>query len=108
MLTGKVHAPCIRLRNTVDQLQTKKYGFLLACIVLKLARERWFADLDLQIMAGSRVARWHIFRTMNPNLGKFWRVLQTKMFAYFMHIFWSILRPLGKFCGHLVYFVAIM
>jgi hypothetical protein len=24
----------------------------------------------------TRVARWHFFQTQNPNLGKFWRVLQ--------------------------------
>jgi hypothetical protein len=34
----------------------------------------------------------------NPNLGKFWRVLQRKMLVYFMAM-WSILLKLGKFCG---------
>jgi hypothetical protein len=50
------------------------------------------------------------FQTKNPNLGKFWRVLQWKMSVYFMDI-WSILRtfwhislPYGIFCGNLVYF----
>jgi hypothetical protein len=53
------------------------------------------------------------FQTKNPTLGKFWRVLQWKILAYFMTI-WSILRPLEifyvhlvYFCGHLVYFVVI-
>jgi hypothetical protein len=46
------------------------------------------------------------FQTKNPNLGKFWRVLQWKIFVYFMTI-WSILRPLKVFYGHLVYFVVI-
>jgi hypothetical protein len=32
------------------------------------------------------------FQTKNPNLGKFWRVLQWKILVYFMTI-WSILRP---------------
>jgi hypothetical protein len=43
------------------------------------------------------------FQTKNPNLGKFWRVLQWNMLAYFMDI-WSILRSIGIFCGNLVYF----
>jgi hypothetical protein len=46
------------------------------------------------------------FQTKNPNLGKFWRVLQWEIFIYFM-IIWSILRPLEIFYGHLVYFVVI-
>jgi hypothetical protein len=41
-----------------------------------------------------------IFETKNPYLGKFWRVLQWK----FMSI-WSILRPFGICCLHLVYFM---
>jgi hypothetical protein len=32
----------------------------------------------------TRVARWHIFKPKNPNLGKFWRDLQWKMSIYFM------------------------
>jgi hypothetical protein len=44
------------------------------------------------------------FQTKNPNLGKFWRVLQWKMLVHFMSI-WSILRPLEIFNGRLVYFV---
>jgi hypothetical protein len=51
------------------------------------------------------------FQTKNPDLGKFWRALEWKMFVYFMTI-WNILWPFGiifgrlvKFvCGHLVYF----
>jgi hypothetical protein len=50
------------------------------------------------------------FETKNPNLGKFWRVLQWKMLVYFMDT-WSILRSfvifLWTFCivrGNLVYF----
>jgi hypothetical protein len=46
------------------------------------------------------------FRTKNPTLGKFWRVLQRKILAYFINI-WSLLRPLEIFYGHLVYFVVI-
>jgi hypothetical protein len=44
------------------------------------------------------------FQTKNTNLGKFWRVLQRAMLVYFITI-WSILRPLGIFCGYFVYFV---
>jgi hypothetical protein len=36
------------------------------------------------------------FQTKNPNLGKFWRVLQWKMLAYFM-VIWSILLPICIF-----------
>jgi hypothetical protein len=51
------------------------------------------------------------FYTKNPNLGKFWRVLQWKVLVYFMEI-WSILWPFGRhilcpfdiFYGYLVYF----
>jgi hypothetical protein len=46
------------------------------------------------------------FQTKNTNLGKFWGVLQWKILVYFM-IFWSILRPLEIFYGHLIYFVVI-
>jgi hypothetical protein len=50
------------------------------------------------------VARWHsYFLTKNPNLGKFWKVLQWKMLLYYMAIR-SIFQPFGKFYGHLVYF----
>jgi hypothetical protein len=44
------------------------------------------------------------FQTKNPNLGKFWRVLQGKIIVYFMDT-WSILRYFVIFDGHLVYVV---
>jgi hypothetical protein len=43
------------------------------------------------------------FQTKNPNLGKFWRLLQWKMLVYFMDT-GSILRSFGKVCGNLVNF----
>jgi hypothetical protein len=51
------------------------------------------------------------FQTKNPNLGKFWKVLQWKMLPFFSFIL-SILRPnvifyghfVSTFKGHLVYF----
>jgi hypothetical protein len=46
------------------------------------------------------------FHTKNPNLGKFWRVLQWKMLEYFMAV-WNILRPFGIFGCYLVDLVAI-
>jgi hypothetical protein len=46
------------------------------------------------------------FQTKNPNLGKFWRVLQWKMLVYFMAI-WYIFRTFGIFYGTLVYFEVI-
>jgi hypothetical protein len=42
------------------------------------------------------------FQTKNPDLGKFWRASQLNKVVYFKDI-WSILRPIGIFCGHLVY-----
>jgi hypothetical protein len=42
------------------------------------------------------------FQTQNPNLGKFWRVLQWKMLVYILAI-WSILQLSGIFCGHFWY-----
>jgi hypothetical protein len=41
------------------------------------------------------------FQTKNPNLGKFWWVLQWKMMVYSMDT-WSILRSSVIFYGHLV------
>jgi hypothetical protein len=38
--------------------------------------------------------------TKNPNLGKFWRVLQWKMMVYFMDT-WSLLWSFVIFYGHL-------
>jgi hypothetical protein len=46
------------------------------------------------------------FETKNPNLGKFWRVLQLKMLVYFMPN-WSILGSFGIFCSNLVYLKVI-
>jgi hypothetical protein len=39
------------------------------------------------------------FQTKNPNLGKFWIVLQWMILVYFM-VIWPILLPFGKFCDH--------
>jgi hypothetical protein len=46
------------------------------------------------------------FQTQNPDLGKFWRVLQLKILENYMVIL-SILRLFGIFCGHLTYFMII-
>jgi hypothetical protein len=75
----------------------------------------------LQLRPLTRDCQMVYFETKNSNLGKFWRVLQWKMLAYFVAIwFWSILWPFGIFCchlymlwpfgifcGYLVYFVVI-
>jgi hypothetical protein len=42
----------------------------------------------------TRVARWYIFQTKNPNLAQSWRVLQWKISVYLHNV-------------HLVYFMAI-
>jgi hypothetical protein len=46
------------------------------------------------------------FQTKNPNLGKFWRDLQSKILVY-VTVIWHILRPFGIFCGHLAYLMVI-
>jgi hypothetical protein len=67
---------------------------------------------SLQITTGLQFTTWHqgcqmvCFLTKNTNLGNFWKVLLWKISANFMTI-WSILRPLEKFFGHLVYIVVI-
>jgi hypothetical protein len=58
----------------------------------------------LQRQHSSQGCQMVCFLTKNTNLGKFWRVLQWKMLVYFMAD-WSILRPFGIFCGHLIYFM---
>jgi hypothetical protein len=50
---------------------------------------------------GSILFQMVCFQTKNPNLGKFWRVLQWKMMVYFMDT-WSNLRSFVIFYGHLV------
>jgi hypothetical protein len=47
-----------------------------------------------------------MFSNENPKLGKFWRVLQWKILAYFMSL-WYILRLIGMFYCYLVYFMVI-
>jgi hypothetical protein len=52
------------------------------------------------------------FKTKNPSLGKFWRVLQLEYIGiFYVHLvyftaIWYILWQLGIFCGNLVYFIA--
>jgi hypothetical protein len=46
------------------------------------------------------------FQTKNPNLGKIWRVLEWKMFIYFMAN-WNILLIFGIFNEHLHNFMLI-
>jgi hypothetical protein len=50
-----------------------------------------------------RVARWFVFQTKNPDLGKFWSALDWKTLIYFMDN-WNILTRFGKFHGHSVHF----
>jgi hypothetical protein len=64
-----------------------------------------YIPLVLSLCKGSGLGCQMVcFQTKNPNLDKFWRVLLWKIIVYFITI-WSILRPLEKFYGHLVYFV---
>jgi hypothetical protein len=70
---------------------------------------------------GKRVEAWDqccqmvYFQTKNPNLGKFWKVLQWKMYigifygrSVYFTAKWYILWPFGTFCGHLVYFFPVL
>jgi hypothetical protein len=56
-----------------------------------LERDRFATYCAKSNLELTRVARWFVFKTKDPNLGKFWRVLQRKMLVYFMET-WSILR----------------
>jgi hypothetical protein len=49
-------------------------------------------------VGGNSVARWYIFN-QNPNLGKFWKVLQWKMLVF--------LLPFCLFYGQMVYLMDI-
>jgi hypothetical protein len=49
----------------------------------------------------------YIFQTKNPNLDKFWSVLQWHMLVKFKAIR-STLLPFGTFYGRLVHFVVIL
>jgi hypothetical protein len=64
--------------------------------------DSWKEHLD-GLMQGCQMV---YFQTKNPNLGKFWSVLQWKMSAHFMAIR-SILPRFGIFYGHFIYFVVI-
>jgi hypothetical protein len=46
------------------------------------------------------------FQTKNPNLGKFWSVLQWKMLVFLKAVL-SILRQNSIFYGHLAHFAVI-
>jgi hypothetical protein len=64
----------------------------------KLIRSPWSQEHKIGATQGCQMV---CFQTKNPNLGKFWRVLQWKMLVYFMDS-WSILRSFVIFYGHLV------
>jgi hypothetical protein len=52
-----------------------------------------------------RTVSHKVTQVWNPDLGKFWRLLQWKMLVYYISV-WYILRLFGILCGHLVYFKA--
>jgi hypothetical protein len=62
-------------------------------------------------MAPDQACQMAHLQTQNPDLGKFWMVLQWKMLEYLLYVhsvyfmaIWFILWPFGIFCGHLVHF----
>jgi hypothetical protein len=63
----------------------------------------WSVALRSTCLRGCQTAN---FQTKNPNLGKFWRVLQWRMLVYVMAI-WSISPQFGRSCGHSIYFTVI-
>jgi hypothetical protein len=75
------------------------YDFCRATTFLSPERKPFLCQ---QVRFRNQGCQMAYFLTKNPNLGKFWRVLQFKMSAI-----WSILRPFGIFCGHLIYFIFI-
>jgi hypothetical protein len=64
----------------------------------------WYITVET-IVSSPQGCQMICFQTKNPNLVIFCRVLQ----FWYMHLMaiWSILRPFGLFCDHLVYFVTI-
>jgi hypothetical protein len=76
----------------------------LKAIPAKNKKIRFFEFDQNEQMVKNRVARWFIFKTKNPNLGKFWMALEWKMLVYFMGIC-NILRTYYESFGFkLVYF----
>jgi hypothetical protein len=99
----------------------------LVLAVFKVNRDNPLSEVG---RVTSRVARTVCFQTKNPNLGKFWRALDWKIFGisygdlgYLMKIWdilwrfgisygdlgylieiWYILWPFGTFCIYLVHF----
>jgi hypothetical protein len=65
-----------------------------------------FRSAGTNVGAANQGCQMEYFKSKNPNLGNFWRVLQWTRMVYFMDI-WSILQPFGILNGHLVYFVAV-
>jgi hypothetical protein len=59
------------------------------------------------MLRDKRVCQMAYVQTKNPDLGKFWRVLQWKMLVYFIMTIWPILRPFGIFWGNLVHCLVI-
>jgi hypothetical protein len=53
------------------------------------------------LVVPARVARWFVFQTKNPNLGKFWKVSHWNMLVYCMDT-WSILLSFVIYYGRLV------
>jgi hypothetical protein len=71
------------------------YQVYMVIQILKISKSLWKNWALFYFLTGWMV--W--FQTKNPSLGKFCRVLEWKIVAYFI-IIWSILRPLEIFYGH--------
>jgi hypothetical protein len=54
-----------------------------------------------------------IFQTKNPDLGKFWKVLEWKVLVFYGYLAyftakWYMLWPCGKICGYLVFYSVLV
>jgi hypothetical protein len=86
------HAQCKRCFNVSSFLAMPPIG------LTSVKRIKGFGGHFVILDQGCQMV---CFQTKNPNLGKFWRVLQSKMLVYFMDT-WSILRSFVIFYRHLV------
>jgi hypothetical protein len=80
--------------NNVGMLLIKFNLSSTMCMYILSSAARQLDSQDCQMVS---------FRTKNPNLGKFWRVLDGKMFIYY-RAFLNILLTFGIFYYHLVLF----
>jgi hypothetical protein len=94
----------------LQKIFQRKVFFLQSSSSVRKSNDNYFIQLQLffslSLLGRLQGCQMVYFQTKISNLGKFWKVLQRKMLLHFMAI-WSILRPYGIFCCHLVYLKVI-